>query len=340
MGTPLRDKLADTCQKAFQRIVEDRAIKPKVLATDLGWDFKGAFDDYLEREGIYHRLKDTHALNSQGTLDAAIRTLRPILARIQVEERTKDWATEVERAIKIYNRLGHDHLQGRSPDDVRDDGDMRFHLQKQAAEDMQHNSDMIKRRDARIVAAGNFREELPARKFNRSYQVNYDDKVRVVQSVFNNRVVDSEGNAFVARHVLPVKAGSSDINAQGANNAIAPADEKRKATLGPFKRRISTYLGDLGKYKHKVASYMKELGMEPLIVQGLSYRKALRLLGFTVHGNARGSGKQLVTRPAQAAPAAPDVVAAPKRRSIDPAAAAAALAAPPVRRRVVGKQAP
>ena len=92
MGTPLRDKLADTCQKAFQRIVEDRNVKPKVLATDLGWEFKGAFDDYLEREGIHHRLKDTRALNSQGTLDAAIRGLRPILARIQVEEQTKDWA--------------------------------------------------------------------------------------------------------------------------------------------------------------------------------------------------------------------------------------------------------
>ena len=73
--------------------------------------------------------------------------------------------------------------------------------------------------------------------------------------------------------------------------------------------------------------------MEPLMTQGLSYRKALRLLGFTVHGNARGSGKQLVTRPAQAAPAAPEVVAAPKRRLIDPAAAA------PVRMRIMGRQA-
>ena len=76
--------------------------------------------------------------------------------------------------------------------------------------------------------------------------------------------------------------------------------------------------------------------MEPLMVHGLSYRKAMTLLGFTVHGNARGSGKQLVTRPAQNV--APAVMAAPRRRIIDPAAAVAALAAPPVRRRVVGKQ--
>ena len=76
--------------------------------------------------------------------------------------------------------------------------------------------------------------------------------------------------------------------------------------------------------------------MAQLMTSGLSYRRALTLLGFTVHGNARGSGKQLVTRPAQIA--APEVVAAPHRRIIDPTAAVAALAAPPVRRRVVGKQ--
>ena len=81
---------------------------------------------------------------------------------------------------------------------------------------------------------------------------------------------------------------------------------------------------------------MKEIGMAKLMTNGLGYRKAMTLLGFTVHGNARGSGKQLVTKPAQIA--APEVMAAPLRRRIDPVAAAAALAAPPVRRRVVGKQ--
>jgi hypothetical protein len=83
---------------------------------------------------------------------------------------------------------------------------------------------------------------------------------------------------------------------------------------------------------------MKDIGMEPLMVQGLSYRKALRLLGLTVHGNARGSGKQLVTRPAQAAapaPAAP--VVGPHRAPLSPAQAAANLIAP-VRRRIGSKQ--
>ena len=315
MARPIRDKLAKTCQEAFQSIVEERHTKPNVLSTDSGWEFKGAFEQYLEREGIYHRIKDPRALNSQGTLDAAIKALRPMLARIQTEETTKNWAAEVERAVAVYNHLVHSHLHGRSPDEVQDDGDLRFHLEKEAAEDMQHNSDMIKKRDDRIAAAGYFREELPARQFKRGFHLKYGEKVHKVKSVFANRVVDEEDNEFVSRHVLPVPAGSTDINTGGTNKVVAPADEKKKTALEPFKERISNFLGNLGKFEFEVANYMKEIGMAPLMVHGLSYRRAMQLLGFTVHGNARGSGKQLVTRTAQmpAAAAAAPVMGPPAR---------------------------
>ena len=92
-----------------------------------------------------------------------------------------------------------------------------------------------------------------------------------------------------------------------------------------------------------------EIGMGALMVHGLSYRRAMQLLGFNVHGNARGSGQQLITKPGQVAAPAP-VPAAPAPRRISaamaasvglgrpsPAAAAAAIAAP-VRRRIGSKQ--
>ena len=118
MARPIRDKLAETCQKAFQSILEEVHAKPNALATDQGWEFKGAFEQYLAREGIYHSIKDPRALNPQGTLDAAIRSLRPMLARIQAEESTKDWASEVERVVRTYNHLARSHLHGRSPKEV------------------------------------------------------------------------------------------------------------------------------------------------------------------------------------------------------------------------------
>jgi hypothetical protein len=335
MARPIRDKLAESCKDAFEDIVDDLGVKPQVLSTDKGWEFKGVFNDYLRATGIYHRLKDPRALNSQGTLDAAIRALRPMLARIQAEESTEDWASEVARAVAAYNRLQHGHLHGRSPDEVDSDKALQFSLQKEAAEDLQHNSDMIAKRDARLSAAGHFREELPPQKFRRGFHVKYGDKVHKIKSVFANYIIDEDDNEFPSRHVLPVPATSTNTNFGATSKATAPADEKKKEALEPFKQRISDFIGNVGKFEHEVVTYMKELGMESLMVHGLSYRRAMQLLGFTVHGNARGSGKQLVTRPqAQAAP----VPAAPAGPQRDPAAAAAALAAP-VRRRITGKQA-
>ena len=104
-------------------------------------------------------------------------------------------------------------------------------------------------------------------------------------------------------------------------------DRLRLQTIAPYKARIAQFIGD-GKQEFEVANYMKEIGMDKLMVQGLSYRKALRLLGFEVHGNARGSGNQLVTNPNRAAVHGPV-----------PAAPAADAEIPAPRRRLIGKTA-
>ena len=72
MARPIRDKPAEKCGTAFQSIVEEHHGKPNVLSTDAGWEFKGALEEYLEREGIFHQIEDPRALNSRGTLEAAI----------------------------------------------------------------------------------------------------------------------------------------------------------------------------------------------------------------------------------------------------------------------------
>ena len=308
MATPLKDKLPETCQIAFAGIVDEAEVKPTTLSTDLGSEFKGPFEEYLKQEEIYHRLKDPRSLNSQGTLDAAIRALRPSLARIQAEENTRNWAGEVARVVKAYNQLDHSHLHGRSPAEVEGDGALQFHLNKEAAEGFQHNSDLVKKRDAKIAAAGHFRDELQPRKFHKVMQTTYSDKVHVVQSVSNNQITDTEGNVHTSRHTLAVPQGSGHINTGGLGGGSAPIDAKRNSALEPFKASIAQYVG-AGKWEFEVAAHMKTLGMATLMTNGLNYRKALVLLGFAVNDKGR------VTTPGYApAPVAAPVVGQPRRR--------------------------
>ena len=337
---PLRSKTTEAVEPAFDRIVRS-AGAPRELDTDNGLEFRGNFEKYLEIEQIEHDISDSRNKNARGALDAAIRTFKQQLSRIQVAENNRDWASLVPRAVAAYNDSVHSALIGRAPGDVKRDKDLQFTLKTIAADGLQKNEANIENRGNRLQKLGGFRNELAhqPRGFERSFKPKYGDEVHSVSKVIGGTVYSETGKAYPTRHVLAVPSATEDVNTEGMHGGSDQTDRLRLQILEPYKDRISNFLGILGKFEFEVVNYMKQIGMEPLMKQGLSYRKSLRLLGFTVHGNARGSGKHLVTRDAQA-PAAPVPQAAPAPRSrpiLPPAQAAAALAAP-VRRRTMGKQ--
>ena len=350
----MRVKDTQTVREAFEHIVRSGAGTPRELDTDNGLEFRGVFEHYLEEENIGHTIADSRNKNARGTLDAAIKVFKQQLARIQIAEHRRDWAALVPRAVAAYNDTVHYALIGRAPDDVSSDNDLKFLLTERAAEGIQKNQSLIQARAAALQRLGGFRNELghQPRGFERSFKPRYGDDVHIVSKIIKNRVYSETGEGFPTRHVLPVPGHTEAVSTAGMHGGSDQTDRLRLQTLEPYKDRISNFLGDEGKPEFEVANYMKEIGMDKLMVQGLNYRKALRLLGFEVHGNARGSGKQLVTRPphpAAAAPAAPaprmsaamaaslHLLGPVPRPAVAPAAAAAALA---VRRRRGFKSAP
>ena len=343
----MRVKDTQTVREAFEHIVRSADRKPRELDTDNGLEFRGVFEQYLEEENIEHSIADSRNKNARGTLDAAIKSFKQQLARIQIAERRRDWAALVPRAVAAYNDTVHSSLIGRAPDDVEDDTGLQFHLRERDAENIQKNQTLIQARAAALQRLGGFRNELGhgPRGFERSFKPRYDDDVHVVSKIIHNRVYSETGEGFPTRHVRAVPGDTEAVSTTGMQGGSDQTDRLRLQTLEPYKTRISNFLGDEGKAEFEVANYMKEIGMDKLMVSGLNYRKALRLLGFTVHGNGRGSGKQLVTKTAAlpAAPAAPAprmsaaMAASLPRPAVVPAAAAAALA---VRRRRGFKSAP
>ena len=258
---PLRTKTADMCAHAFAAIVRKAGV-PRRLDTDNGPEFRGPFDEYLDEEKIYHEIADPRNKNARATLDAAIKQLRQQLARIQATEGHRNWASVLQRAANAYNDTVHSHLIGRAPDDVKQDKALQFDLKLEAR---------------RLERHGYFRVELPQNPFERSFHTRYSDKVHKIKEVEGPWVVDDEDNKFLTRHVLAVPGSSSHINTEGMQGGSEQTDRFRLQILEPYKQRISDFLGDLGKYEFELANYMKELGMEPLMIQGLSYRKALRI---------------------------------------------------------------
>jgi len=192
----LKAKDQETCQQAFESIVRKAGL-PDQLDTDNGHEFRGQFDSYLRDERILHEITDPRNRNARGTLDSAIKSLREQLARIQVAENRRDWASFLQRAVEAYNRTVHYGLIGRAPYQVYTDEDLIFNLRKKAADDIAHNTALIEQTASQLQRLGAFREEEPIRsKFERAFTPRFGDKVHRVQSVVGGVVYDEEGRAF------------------------------------------------------------------------------------------------------------------------------------------------
>ena len=75
---------------AFEHLVREAHAKPSELDTDQGPEFKGPFEEYLSEEKIAHTTADLRIFNARGTFDAAIRSFKQQLSRIQVAEKTRE----------------------------------------------------------------------------------------------------------------------------------------------------------------------------------------------------------------------------------------------------------
>ena len=346
----LKSKSQEVCQQAFESIIR-RAGTPDELDTDNGNEFKGPFHEYLVDERIQHEVADARSKNARATLDSAIKSLRQLLARLQLSDRTRNWASVLQRGVDAYHRVVHAALIGRAPQNVYWDKVLQFDLRTKAIDARDQNQKILDRRAGRLQQLGAFREEvLQKNKFERSFTPRFGDQVHRVQSISGNRVVDEEGRSYPIHHVQAVSGGSADVDTSGMRGGSERIDRVRLQALEPYRQRIQDFVGD-GKTENEVARFMKAIGMATLMHAGFNYRKALVLLGYAV-GQGRGSSTAMVTKqatvahaaapvPAAAPPIPPPVEAPPallrrvtgKRPPLTPAEAAAN-----VRRRITGKR--
>jgi hypothetical protein len=87
-----KDKTPATTTQAFEDIVRSSG-KPRLLDTDDDAAFQGPFAEYLSEQEIEHSVADSRNKNARGSLDAAIRSFKVSLTKLQVEEGTRDWSS-------------------------------------------------------------------------------------------------------------------------------------------------------------------------------------------------------------------------------------------------------
>ena len=274
------EKTPQTTADAFESIVREHGKAPRRLDTDGGAEFTAApFQEYLQEEDIMHVRKDLRDTNATGTLDAAIRNVREQLARIMASENVRAWHTVLKRAIDAYNDTVHSHLHGRTPDDLPEDDVLRFRLQAEASNDQGKNEAIIKRREDALQRNGAFRNELvPEKHMKRAYEPRWSDQKYEVARVLGGRVYASDGASFPTRHVLPVPKRTGDISTAGLRGGSKA--ENRRAELEPFRAQLKALITAPMALTRAALEMDKIPFLKAKMTRGMTYRRALDLLGF------------------------------------------------------------
>jgi len=192
------------------RVFRTFAPLPAEVDTDHGQEFGGAFQKLLDDKGIGHREKDPKAINSLAVSDRAIGTIRASIAKDMTARGSGSWQTGLKGAVSAYNNTGHSHLMGSEPSDVAKSTQggrtLTYELKVQAGEDIKHNAELHSDKMQALRKAGGFRTMLPRNTWARAHQPSWGDKIHKVDKFVGPDVVDTEGNRFAVKLVLPVAA--------------------------------------------------------------------------------------------------------------------------------------
>ena len=79
----LKDAKAESTSAVFSKWTQK--VKPKMVDTDGGGEFKGAFDRLLNSKNIAHRLKTKHGKNNIAIVDRKIQMLKTLIVNEMIE---------------------------------------------------------------------------------------------------------------------------------------------------------------------------------------------------------------------------------------------------------------
>ena len=214
-AAPMKTKSPEETARVFRTF----APLPAEVDTDHGQEFGGAFQKLLDDKGIGHREKDPKAINSLAVSDRAIGTLRASIAKDMTARGSSSrdgvpsggWHAGLKGAVHAYNNTGHSHLMGSEPVDVARSKELTYELKVQAGEDIKHNAEIHGDKMEALRKAGGFRTMLPRNTWARAHQPSWGDKIHKVDKFVGPDVVDTEGNRFAVKLVLPVAATTTMI---------------------------------------------------------------------------------------------------------------------------------
>ena len=227
-AVPLKHKTASETSEGMEVILKDSGI-PKVIASDDGSEFKGAFAKLLKDKDIFHKVHDVGDHRVLGIIDRFSKTIKTVLYKKFTATNDVKWLDYLKKYISTYNNLEHASLCGMSPNEA----------EKYTADTLKcHYENLQKRlRNVEPLKIGDTVRIKNLRKtFDKGYEIKYSLKTHKITGIQGLRYVLDNSKSY--RYNMLQKV---------------PAEEKEEEVKEPEVRKE--------KRKHKIE---KELAREDI----------------------------------------------------------------------------
>jgi hypothetical protein len=259
-ATPLVDKSAESVANGLRALLRpgrlhNPLLRPKVISSDAGNEWRGPVQTLLDEKGIVHRTKEKADVNALAVLDRFVQTLKKRLAE-SLADKEGEWADRVPEVVRQYNASPHETLFDEAPQDLGESKVASFMNLQENARKLAHNQTLFKSRKQAVESAGAFRRPLEGlTKFKRGFQATYGALEQL--EGFDGSMVKPQGGAPVdVKGIMPVDSQTRDVEpafALGQGRTVARRQKIQALALAAL-----NYIGDGEPSLQRLAAHLKE----------------------------------------------------------------------------------
>jgi len=223
------NKSAAETKKAMISILATIDETPKVLTTDGGGEFSGAFEAEVKKRGIALRLKD--GKNAIAVVDRTIQGLKATLAKMMATQKGS-WQQLLGKAVDAVNDTPKEVLHHESPAEVSTNPEVKFMLLQDNASKIRHNAALLNTRKERLNSSGAMRAPLPNKSFKRGTEATYGG-VKQLRDIEGSVAIAQDGSRIDVKHLKAIDEDSTDVTARFGNkeNSVRVAKQKKEVEV-------------------------------------------------------------------------------------------------------------
>ena len=226
----MKTKNIDDTTTALQDILKQAPNIPQTITSDSDSSFEGAkFQKLLKTNDIFYMpviINDHHAL---GIIDRFARTLKTIITKIMLRDKSKNWIDHIDDIITKYNNTPHSSLNDIKPNDAGSKYNIPEIAELNIYKSTKNStvSDLKAGDKVRIKISGTFKKGT---------EPNWSDEVYIVVEASGKTIVLDNDKAYKRSSLLLVPKNTESIE----KNVIKEVNKESKITRNLTKEGISS----------------------------------------------------------------------------------------------------